>query len=218
MRIQSTITFKYHYLINNTDIITEKKVNIHITDAALLHFNQLIEKEAPGMGLRMSVEKVPTKVLPEIVISFCPKDAIQLEDIALPYSHFILYIDKKSESYLEDAHIDYQIKDLVEQLSITAPNLKNKKPQEMDTLADKINYVLNTEVNPSLAAHGGMVSLVEVTDKNEVVLRFGGGCHGCGMVDVTLRQGIEKALKEKLPDITAVIDITDHTQGENPYY
>jgi Fe/S biogenesis protein NfuA len=59
---------------------------------------------------------------------------------------------------------------------------------------------------------------VEITRKMEVVLQFGGGCHGCGMADVTLKQGIEKTLTEKIPEITAVIDATDHRSGKTPYY
>ena len=104
------------------------------------------------------------------------------------------------------------------QLIITAPNLRGHKPGDGSNLAEKVTYLLNAEINPNLAGHGGMVSLVEVTDQNEVVLRFGGGCHGCGMVDVTLKHGIEKTLKDHLPEITGVIDVTDHSQGENPYY
>ncbi len=78
--------------------------------------------------------------------------------------------------------------------------------------------MLDAEINPRLAAHGGRVSLVEVTEACEVVLQFGGGCHGCGMVDMTLKEGIEKSLKEQIPEVTGVLDATDHSTGENPYY
>ena len=79
-------------------------------------------------------------------------------------------------------------------------------------------WVLQSEINPGLASHGGKVSLELITPDNEVVLRFGGGCHGCGMVNVTLQDGIEKTLKEYFPEIKAVIDATDHASGSNPYY
>jgi Fe/S biogenesis protein NfuA len=78
--------------------------------------------------------------------------------------------------------------------------------------------LLETEINPSLASHGGRVTLVEVTEKMEVVLQFGGGCQGCGMADVTLKQGIEQTLTRNIPEITAVLDSTDHQSGQNPYY
>jgi Fe/S biogenesis protein NfuA len=85
-------------------------------------------------------------------------------------------------------------------------------------LDEKIAWVLEAEINPGLASHGGMVSLEQITEATEVVLRFGGGCQGCGMVSVTLQEGIEKTLKEYFPEITAIIDATVHDEGENPYY
>ena len=74
------------------------------------------------------------------------------------------------------------------------------------------------EINPQIASHGGRVSLEEIAGDGIVVLRFGGGCHGCGMADVTLKQGIEKTLRSRLPEITEVRDATDHASGHNPYY
>lgn len=193
-------------------------MNIHITDAALAHFTKLILKEnVKGMGLRMFLES-PGSPLAEVAITFCPVEDVQKQDIAIEYSAFILYVDKASESYLEGAKIDYQADNFGGQLDITAPNLRGHKPSDGSDLADKVTYLLNTEINPNLAGHGGMVSLVEVTPQREVVLRFGGGCHGCGMVDMTLKHGIEKTLKEHLPEITSIIDATDHSQGHNPYY
>jgi Fe/S biogenesis protein NfuA len=78
--------------------------------------------------------------------------------------------------------------------------------------------VLEAEINPKLASHGGRVSLLEIDAGGAVLLQFGGGCHGCGMVDVTLKQGVEKTLRERVPEITAVRDATDHADGKKPYY
>ena len=85
-------------------------------------------------------------------------------------------------------------------------------------IEDRNNYILHSQVNPGLAAHGGMVSLVEVVEESVAVLQFGGGCQGCGMVDMTLKDGVEKALLEQLPQLSAVRDVTDHTVTENAYY
>ena len=104
------------------------------------------------------------------------------------------------------------------QLTIKAPNSKVPRVSEDSPLEEKINYILQSEVNPSLASHGGMVSLVELVDEDVAVLQFGGGCQGCGMVDMTLKDGVEKTLLEQLPQLREVRDITDHSQGENPYY
>ena len=85
-------------------------------------------------------------------------------------------------------------------------------------LEDRINYILYNEINPSLAAHGGEVSLVEVTEDSYAVLRFGGGCQGCSAVDMTLKSGVEKTLLEQLPQLAGVRDMTDHSDTSQAYY
>ena len=80
-----------------------------------------------------------------------------------------------------------------------------------------MRQVLDEHVNPMVASHGGVVSLSRI-ENGEVFLRFGGGCQGCGMVDVTLKQGVEVMMKESVPDIVAIHDATDHDSGSNPYY
>jgi Fe/S biogenesis protein NfuA len=85
-------------------------------------------------------------------------------------------------------------------------------------IEDRINYLLYNEVNPSLAAHGGDVSLVEVTEDKFAILRFGGGCQGCSAVSITLKDGVEKTLTEQIPELAGVRDMTDHTDRSNAYY
>ncbi len=92
------------------------------------------------------------------------------------------------------------------------------KITEDSSLQDRINYILYNEINPGLQSHGGFVTLEELTDENIAVLQFGGGCQGCGMIDVTLKDGVEKTLKDQIPELTAVRDITDHSNQENAYY
>ena len=104
------------------------------------------------------------------------------------------------------------------QLTIKAPNSRLPKISEDSSLEDRVNYILYNEINPGLAAHGGMVSLEEIHDESIAVLRFGGGCQGCGMVDVTLKDGVEKTLLEQIPQLTEVRDVTDHSVKENAYY
>ena len=104
------------------------------------------------------------------------------------------------------------------QLTIRAPNSRMPRITEDSSLEDRINYILYNEINPGLAAHGGFISLEEVTRDGIVVLRFGGGCQGCGMVDVTLQEGVEATLKAQLPQIKEIRDVTDHSYQENAYY
>ncbi|MEC9393675.1 MAG: NifU family protein, partial [Candidatus Thermoplasmatota archaeon] len=93
----------------------------------------------------------------------------------------------------------------------------NPNPLWVDELSQKVADIINNEVNPAVASHGGVVELVGVDD-NKAIIAFGGGCQGCGMADVTLKQGVEVMIKEKIPEIIEVIDSTDHAAGTNPFY
>ena len=85
------------------------------------------------------------------------------------------------------------------------------------TPGQKLQQLLDTHINPSLAAHSGYAELVKM-DGTVAHILMGGGCQGCGMVDVTLKQGVEVMMKESVPDIVAIHDATDHDSGSNPYY
>jgi len=84
-------------------------------------------------------------------------------------------------------------------------------------LKERVQHLLDTSINPGVAGHGGFVRLMDVQD-NVVYLQMGGGCQGCGMADVTLKAGIESLIKEEIPEVTEVLDTTDHAAGRNPYY
>ena len=86
-----------------------------------------------------------------------------------------------------------------------------------DELMTKVQELIDSTINPAVAGHGGFVQLVEVKD-NKVYLQMGGGCQGCGAADVTLKAGIERMIFEEVPEITEVLDTTDHASGSNPYY
>lgn len=86
-----------------------------------------------------------------------------------------------------------------------------------EEIKGKVEQLLAGEINPAIAAHGGVVHLVDVKD-NVVYIQMGGGCQGCGMADVTLRQGIETAIRNAVPEVGDILDVTDHAAGRNPYY
>ncbi|MBV8156554.1 MAG: NifU family protein, partial [Dyella sp.] len=131
---------------------------------------------------------------------------------------FDFHVEGDSASWLEGASIDFEPNATGGQLNIRAPRIKGEIPGEDAGLIERVRYVLEAEVNPKIASHGGRVSLLEVDADGVVVLQFGGGCHGCASVDVTLKHGVEKTLRERVPEITAVRDATDHSGGSNPYY
>ena len=127
-------------------------------------------------------------------------------------------MEKKSLEFLKEAVVDYSPDKFGGTLTIKAPNAKLPQINEDASMEDKINYVLYSEINPGLAAHGGEVSLIEVLDNETAVLQFGGGCQGCGMVDLTLKDGVEKTLLEQIEGLKKVQDVTDHSYRENAYY
>jgi Fe/S biogenesis protein NfuA len=107
-------------------------------------------------------------------------------------------------------------------LVIRNPNRPNPlEGVELDldgTVADRVQQLLDQSINPSLASHGGYATLVGVDDDNAVYLTMGGGCQGCAMSRMTLTEGIDRAIREAIPEVTNVIDATDHGAGENPFY
>ena len=191
---------------------------IEITKSARKYFGRLIaQQDMDDIGLHLSVLK-PGTPLASCDLQFHVPGQSGEEELEFNYDEFKLYVLAGSEQWLEQAKIDFEKTDAGGQLTIKAPGIKGTKPEDSAELAEKVAWVLEAEINPGLASHGGMVTLELITEKTEVVLRFGGGCQGCGMANVTLQEGIEKTLKEYFPEITAVIDATDHATGENPYY
>jgi len=124
-------------------------------------------------------------------------------------------VDDKSKASLEGATIDW--KETIEGAGFIVDNPNEPRLDTDDPRVRTIQELFEKEINPAIASHGGFVQLIDVKD-NRVYLQLGGGCRGCGMVDVTLKQGIEVRLKEVLPEITEIIDTTDHAGGTNPYY
>ena len=103
--------------------------------------------------------------------------------------------------------------------AVTGGGLRIDNPNEgwQDPVARAVQEVIDRQINPGVGSHGGMVTLVDVKD-GTAFLRFGGGCQGCAAVDVTLKQGVETAIRAAVPSISAIVDATDHEAGANPYY
>lgn len=188
-----------------------------VTPAARDYFSGLLDQQAAGTNLRLRTINAGTPSA-DVELTFCPPGEEQPGDQSLDCQRFVLFIDGPSQQSLDGAMIDFEKNAMGGELSIRAPGLKGQRPAQDAPLRERVIWVLEARINPMVASHGGTVGLVEVTDENDVVLQFGGGCHGCGMVDVTLKQGIETTMKQEIPEVRQVIDATDHDQGENPYY
>ena len=191
---------------------------IEITEAAQQYFERLIEQQdEEGLGLRLSVHQ-PGTPHAGCDLHFCPHGQQRSDDRIVELPGFRLFVAADSERWLEDAQIDFEKDSTGGQLTIRAPGIRGHEPASSAPIEERVQWLLDVEINPALAAHRGHVSLVEVTSEMQVVLQFGGGCHGCGMADVTLKQGIQQTLTQKIPEITAVLDATDHRSGSNPFY
>lgn len=190
---------------------------IQISESAQTHFRKLIEREdIPGMGVRLAAQH-PGTANADVRLEFAEPADLGGDEWAVDCEGFTLWVDADSVRYLDGAEIDYEQKATGGQLQIRAPKIKGEAPDGSASLVERVQWLVEHEINPQLAQHGGHVAVQEVTGDGVVVLRFGGGCHGCGMVDVTLKQGIEKTLMGKVPGVTAVRDATDHDTGQAPY-
>lgn len=191
---------------------------VEITESAQQYLIELLSRQDDDdVGIRIFIADPGTPAA-ETCIAYCRPGEEQPGDERVAYSGFVAWIDDRSKPFLIDAMVDYAEDRMGGQLTIKAPNSKVPNVSDDSPIEDRINYVLHSQINPGLAAHGGMVSLVEVVDAEVAVLQFGGGCQGCGMVDMTLKDGVEKTLLEQLPQLKAVRDVTDHSNTENAYF
>ena len=190
---------------------------LSITEEAEIYVADLFEQQdEKDLGLKVDVEKPGTPVA-TVTFNFCIKSDLPESYQEFPFVGFSAFIDESNNQYLSDSHVALKIDGTNKKLTITAPNAKGEAPKDDAPLEEKVLFTIVTEVNPSLASHGGFVDLVEITKKKEVVLNFGGGCQGCSSVNMTLKDGVEKQLKGLYPEISAVLDATDHSYKENAY-
>lgn len=185
---------------------------IQFSDSAKQRILQVMAGKAnEGQRLRVSISGRGAGGF-QYGMSFEAPDAAQPDDITFDAGHFSVVVDPESAGHLRGASVDYELAAGGGGFQIDNPN-----PAWDDPRAETIQELIDTQINPAVAGHGGFVQLVDVKD-NIVYVQLGGGCQGCGMVDVTLRQGIEVMIREALPEIEQVVDTTDHAGGTNPYY
>ena len=188
---------------------------ITLTETATRKFLEIVTAEGrKDCGLRVIVNNGGTAAV-EFALNFVDPDQARDDDVVVELPELRIYMDPASARFLEGASIDF-IDNLNESgFKVEAPDSGSKKPS--GPLAEAVQGVLEEKINPAVAAHGGHIELIAVEDAT-AYLKFGGGCQGCGMVNVTLKQGVEKILFEEVPEVTRVMDVTDHASGTNPYY
>ncbi|MGE6605344.1 Fe-S biogenesis protein NfuA [Halomonas sp. NPDC076908] len=202
---------------------SEKETNIDtqsidITVSAQEYLAELLAKQnVEGIAVRIFITQ-PGTPYAETCLAYCRPGEEEPTDVTLELEKINVFLDKNSLAFLEEAVVDFNADRMGGQLTIKAPNAKMPKVNANSPLEDRVNYVLYSEINPGLAAHGGEIKLVELTEEQYAILAFGGGCQGCAAVDLTLKDGVEKTLMERIPELAGIRDVTDHTDTTNAYY
>jgi Fe/S biogenesis protein NfuA len=189
-----------------------KEYMLTITESARKKIRALMEAEdRPGAGLRVAVVgEGPASVRYEL--AFATEENKEAGDTVVDIDGLMVYVDAESAPKLQGATVDFVEGVYESGFKIDNPNVGWKDP-----IAAAVQRVIDTRINPGVAAHGGSVTLLDVKD-GIAYITFGGGCHGCGMADMTLKQGVAVAIQEAVPEIRQVLDTTDHAGGTNPYY
>jgi Fe/S biogenesis protein NfuA len=188
---------------------------VSLTQAAKAKFVEVAESEGrKGHGLRVIVRNGGTHQ-PEFALNFVAPEERRDDDLVVDAGGIEVYIDPESARWLEGASVDFV--DALDESGFKVDAPASGIPRPTGPLAEAVQKVLEDKINPAVAAHGGFISLVAI-DEGTAYLRFGGGCQGCGMVNVTLKQGVEKVLFEQVPQLSKVMDVTDHAAGTNPYF
>lgn len=187
------------------------------TDRAREMVRAFMDEEASELEvLRIGVEGSP--VAPRYELTLVSGSDRREDERVIDLGHFTVLIAEGSVDRLNGATVDF-----VERVNESGFEVRPKTgaATEIGTpagpLANRVREVLNSQVNPAIAAHGGRIDLVDV-EHTDVYLQMSGGCQGCALSRMTLRQGVERMLREAIPEISAVHDVTDHASGQNPYF
>ncbi len=186
---------------------------IHVTEVARAKIREVIESEGDiGNLIRVQARKLAPYRF-EYEIFFIEAADIAADDAQHAIEGLVFVLDPASAPNLEGATIDY----------VEGPpgGFKFDNPQAKRTFADplesELHEFIEREVNPQIAAHRGYISLHGIKE-GVVYLEMGGSCQGCGMAAMTMRQGVEQQIRERFPDFREIVDVTNHEEGENPFY
>lgn len=188
--------------------------NLRVTATATEQIKRILAQEAmQDQAVRVGVSsRSPTGF--QYQLEFCDRSERRASDEVFSCDEVLFYLDGDARDDLRGTTLDYVDTGFSAGFKFDNPN----KPSLLrDPVAERVFRVIEERVNPGVASHGGHVSLLDVRDGTAYV-RLGGGCQGCGQADTTVKQGIESMIREEVPEIHTVLDVTDHGAGENPYY
>ena len=179
---------------------------VEFTPAAREQLRTVLAAQPPGTALRILAKPPGYDMALEAPESLRPTDTlVELDGLRI-------VVDADSLEYVNGARVDFVADPLRPGFRVDPPPVGGDDP-----LAVEVRTVLEQHINPGIAAHGGHAELAGIKD-DVVYVALGGGCQGCSMASVTLKQGIEQLIKQAIPRVRAVVDVTDHAGGTNPFY
>ncbi|RMG19354.1 MAG: iron-sulfur cluster assembly accessory protein [Deltaproteobacteria bacterium] len=186
-----------------------------VTDAALEQLEKALRlEEKTDHLIRIAALRMGARRL-RYSMDIVPPDDRAEDDLVLEVGSVTLLFDPESARLLEGARVDFVDRGLA------GSGFKFDNPLESrgwdDPVAQRLQDLLDREINPQIASHGGIIELLDFKE-GRAFIRMGGGCQGCGMASATLREGVEARVKEAIPEVLELVDTTDHAAGQNPYY
>jgi Fe/S biogenesis protein NfuA len=188
-----------------------KQPRVSATDAARTRIEQVrAHRKQPGAGLRIAITGRHKGAFVYDMQLVAPGEERQGDMVVDTLEGIPIHVPLASAPYLDGITLDAD-------LPMGAVRVINPNPLWLDPVAERVQRLLDEEINPSVASHGGIIDLLDVAD-GVAYIHMGGGCQGCGMAEVTLGQGVRTAILDSFPEIHEVRDTTDHAQGASPYY
>ena len=188
-----------------------KEPRISATDAALTRIEQVrVNRKQPEASLRIAITGRENGAFVYDMQLVASGEERQGDMIVEATTGLSIHIPLASAPYLDGITLDADLR-------MGAVRVENPNPLWLDPVAEAVQRLLDDEINPSVASHGGHIDLLDVAE-GVAFIHMGGGCQGCGMAEVTLGQGVRTAILDTFPEIHEVRDTTDHAQGANPYY
>ena len=194
--------------------IDERGPEVSITEPAIERLRHLVVNagDPPVSGIRLQIAKRTAEGF-EHLLTMVDAGSEPEDDYEFDFDGLAFFVDGAAAADLDGIAVHWEYKGE----GVNGFEFDNPNPPWRDPLALRVQRLFDESINPGIAAHGGYVDLIAV-EEGVAYIRLGGGCQGCGLADVTLKQGIEVAVKEAVPEIEAVADATDHASGSNPYF
>jgi Fe/S biogenesis protein NfuA len=198
----------------------EGSVQLEITERAQEKIRSVLESQEPAVRTIRVIAPFRSKYSMALEPDGTPGPG----DLVLHYEGFEVLVDSTSQKFVDGASLNWLDTAAGGGFQFENPNDAPQKPTRKDApegpegeVWRQIQRVLDEQVNPAVASHGGNISLIEYRD-GIAYLQMGGGCQGCGQAAATLKQGVERILRDQVPEIEEILDVTDHAGGRNPYY